>query len=172
MNGSYYHKSNPFLVAVNEFLGEVHKERRREIYLMDRDSHELMTEPNSNDLMRFVHVKGMKTGLSDKQPYIKLFTSGLSMLMRLSAPGLKVFLWILGNAKPKQDLVVLVPVKVAEELGYAVTKPVHDGVKDLIACGVIARAYTGNRNQPAYWINPTVFYNGNRRHLYNKVNVL
>lgn len=168
MTSDYYHKSSPFQTAVNDLLAPVYKESRKEVYLMDRDSHELMMEPGSSDLMRFVHVKGMKAGLSDKQPYVKVFISGLPLLMKLSAPGLKVLVWILGNLKPKQDKIVLVPVKVAEELAYAVTKPVHDGVKDLMAQGIIARAYTGNRNAPAYWINPTVFYNGNRRHLHYK----
>lgn len=161
---SYYHKSNPFLGSVNEFMGEVHKEQRKEVFLMDSSSGEVLHEPGT----RLVYSKGMKAGLSDRQPYIKIFTSGLESLMKLSGPGTKVFLWIVGNIKPKQDRVVLVPARVAKELGYSVTKPVHDAVNDLITNQVIARAYTGTRSQPAYWINPTIFYNGNRRHLYKK----
>ena len=161
---SYYHKSNPFLGAVNEFMGEVHKEQRKEVFLMDSTSGEVLNEPGT----KLVYSRGVKSGLSDRQPYIKIFTSGLPALMKLTGPGTKVFLWIVGNIRPKQDRVILVPVKVAKELGYAVTKPVHDAVNDLITNQVIARAYTGNRNQPAYYINPTIFYNGNRRHLYKK----
>lgn len=168
MDNGYYHKSNPFLGAVNEFMGEVYKESRREVYLMDNTSGELLNNPGTQEYAKLVYTKGIKAGLSDKQPYIKIFTSGLQSLMKLSGPGTKVFLWIVGNVKPKQDKVILVPLKVASELGYAVTKPVHNAINDLIANGVIARAYTGNRNAPAYWINPTIFYNGNRRHLYKK----
>lgn len=162
----YYHKSNPFLGSVNEFMGEVHKEQRKEVFLMDSSSGEVLHEPGS----RLVYSKGMKAGLSDRQPYIKIFTSGLESLMNLSGPAVKVLIWIMKNIKPKQDRVLLAPTKVAKELGYAGAKPVHDAVNDLITNQVIARAHTGSRSQPAYWINPTIFYNGNRRHLYKKNN--
>lgn len=167
MHTDYYHKASPFHRVVNEHLGTVEKASRKEVYLMDSSSHELMMEPGSHDLMKLVHVNGMKMGLSDNQQYVKLFISGLPLIMELTIPGLKVFVWLLTNLKPKQDKVVLVPVKAAKDLGYKVTKPVHDGIKDLINHHIIARAYTGNRNAPAYWVNPTVIYNGNRRHLWD-----
>ena len=160
----YYHKSNPFLGSVNAFMGEVYKESRKEVYLLDSNSGEVLQEPGA----KLVYSNGMKAGLSDRQPYIKIFTSGLENLMKLTGPGTKVLIWIMKNVRPKQDRVILVPGVVSKELGYKNTKPVHDAVKDLITNGVIARAYTGNRNSPAYFINPTIFYNGNRRHLYTK----
>jgi len=163
----YYHKISPFRKDVNNYLDAVRKETKRVVYLMDRDSHELIIEPGSSDLMRLVHVNGSKLSINDNQQYIKLFTSGLPLLKELSAPGLKVFIWILANLKPKQDLIILVPNKVAKELAYKITKPIHDGVKELINHQIIARAYTGNRNNPAYYINPAVIFNGNRRHLWD-----
>jgi hypothetical protein len=163
----YYHKTSPFHGVVNEQFGAVQKKSRKEVYLMDSSSHELVTEPGTHNLMKLVHVNGMRSELSDSQQYIKLFISALPLIGGLTSPGLKVFMWILANLKPKQDRVSLSPQKVAKELGYAVIKPVHDGVKDLINQKIIARAYTGNRNAPAYWINPTVVYNGNRRHLWD-----
>jgi len=167
MTADYYHKTSPFLQAVNEHLEEVIKETRKEVYMMDRSNGELITETNGNPV-RLIRRQASMPAFTDKQQYIKLFTQGLPLLMELSAPGLKVFMWVLGHIKPKQDKVELNPGRVAAELNYVVTKPVHDGIKDLINQRIIARAYTGNRNVPAYWINPTVFYNGNRRHLFNK----
>lgn len=163
----YYHRENPFLEQVNGYLGKVEKESRKDVYLMDRASGDLMIEPDSGSLVKFIRVNGMKSGFNDKQPYIKLFTGGLEALMGLTGPGLKVFLWLLGNLKPKQDRVILVPVQVAKHLNYKSTKPIHDGIKDLMTSNIIARAYTGTRGTPAYWINPTVLYNGNRRNLWD-----
>lgn len=171
MQGEYYHKISPFHAEVNEFLETELKEHRQQAYIMDVESYELVTEPDSKELMKIMHSTGIRETFKDRQPYVKMFIQGLPLLMKLSTPGLKVLLWILGNIKPKNDQIVLLPIRVAKELGYTVTKPVHDGVKDLIAQNIIVRAYTGDRNAPAYWINPTVFYNGNRKHLYNKTSI-
>jgi hypothetical protein len=163
----YYHKANPFLRQVNGYLGKADKEIRKDVYLMDSKSGDLITEPDSGNLVKMVRVNGIKTAFSDNQPYVKIFIEGLDVLMKLSGPGIKVLLWIIGSVKPKQDRIILVPAQVANKLEYKQTKPVHDGIKDLISNGIIARAYTGVRGTPAYWINPTILYNGNRRSLWD-----
>lgn len=167
--GDYvYHKVSPFAGQVNDHLEMVQKQSRKEVYLMDSASHELLADPKGGGLLKLMHMNGTKAGLSDGQQYIKLFITGLPLLMQLSSPGLRVFVWILSHIKPKQDHIILIPNKVSKEIGYAVNKPVHDGINDLLRRGVIARKYTGTRNAPGYWINPTIFFNGNRRHLFNE----
>ncbi len=128
---------------------------------MSQESGDIMTNQEDGSLLKMVKVSGQRTWVSDPKSYIKLYTERIPELILLKTPAVKLFFHILATVKPKQDHIIISPVIVAKELGYNTTKRIHDGIKELIKIKIIAKT----NKHTIYWINPNIFFNGDRRSL-------
>ena len=102
----------------------------------------------------------------DKAPFIKLYDS--TMLLGLSKAELKLFIYIIENIKYGSDFIVLKITDVNTFLDNrdfdVFTKATYyRTISNLNEKDIIAE-----RTKGLYWINPTIFFKGERRHLLNK----
>lgn len=160
----FYHKENPFIHELRRQVKLIMKSRKRTGPIMNTEGVLISDEEG---LVTVTTHTGSFPTYDDAEPYIKLYMEHIDVLRKISAAGLLVFTHVLEVSKPKQDVVFLNSVEIAEKLGISRVY-VYDGIKSLCTENVIARKYTGRRNLVAYWINPTIFYNGNRHHLLEK----
>lgn len=94
----------------------------------------------------------------DDEKFIKMFTSEIKSLFSLSSAGIRVFGYVMNILKPNQDKVIIRTKECCKYAGYSSETPVRAGIGDLIKNGFLARTeYTEE-----YYINPMLFFNGNR----------
>jgi hypothetical protein len=158
----FYHKENPFIKELRKQVRVIMRSRKRVGPIMNSTTGEFISDENGL-VMVTTHTGAFPT-FEDDCEFIKLYIDNIKILRTISAAGILIFTYVLEVAKPKQDLVYLNSSMIAEKLDISRTY-VYDGIRSLCAEQVIARAYTGKRSAVAYWINPTIFYNGNRQHL-------
>jgi len=94
----------------------------------------------------------------DRAQFTKIFTSHLSSWFQMSKTGLRIFAFIANNLKPNSDFFIFSYEDCMEYTGYKTKKSIADGIKELIENNFIARG----ANSYMYYINPTIFFNGNR----------
>lgn len=156
-------KYNPYEAIVNKHFKTFEKDQKKTVYLMDSNTGQVMVD-KENKPIRMDRYEGKKSSIIDDQIYIKIFGSSLKNLVALSEPGFKVMLYVMMNIRPKTERVEILPALAVKKLNYKTTKSVYDGISNLIENDVIARSEFSN----LYWINPTIFYNGSRRHLFKE----
>jgi len=94
----------------------------------------------------------------DKEQFTKVFRKGLAGMFGLSKAGIKVFAFIAAIAKPNKDMVYFEIDDCKIFTGYKTHQPIMTGLAELIESQFIARTDKHYR----YFINPTMFFNGNR----------
>lgn len=156
-----YYKENPFLPELRQRVKSVVKSRRHKGPIMTYEGDFLRDD---NGVITVTTSSGRYPSFEDDDQYIKFYLENIPLLRNISAPGIQVFSHILECLKPKNDVVYLNSAQIAKKLEISRTH-VYTGIKSLCNVRMIARAYTGKRKSVAYWINPNVFYNGNRQHL-------
>lgn len=156
-----YHKENPFIHELRRQVKLIMKSRKRVGPIMNTLG-ELITDEEG--LVTVTTHTGSFLSYEDNEPFIKFYIEHIGILRKITAPGLLIFTYVLEASKPKQDVIHLNSMEVAQKLGISRTYAYH-GIKSLCDENVIARKFTGKRSAAYYWINPTVFYNGNRHHL-------
>lgn len=93
--------------------------------------------------------------------YLKLFcydSFARNLMKNLSPCSAKLMLWIMMELLPTEDVVRINKEKFKLESGIKSTTTVLQSIKDLIDLGVI----TGTSEKEIYWINPAIFFSGNR----------
>lgn len=157
----FYHKENPFIKDLREQVKWTMRSRKQVGPILMPDGEFLSDE---NGLVTVTTHTGSYPHFEDDNEFIKLYVENIKVLRAMNSAGVLIFSHVMEIAKPKQDLVFLNTADMANKLDVSRTY-VYDGIKSLCKENVIARAYTGKRSTVAYWINPTIFYNGNRQHL-------
>lgn len=157
----FYHKENPFIKELRKQVRVIMRSRKQVGPIMNADGEFVQDD---NGLVMVTTHTGTFPSFEDDNEFIKLYIDNIKVLRTISAAGILIFTYVLEVSKPKQDLVYLNSSVIAEKLNISRTY-VYDGIRSLCTEQVIARAYTGKRSAVAYWINPTIFYNGNRQHL-------
>jgi hypothetical protein len=94
----------------------------------------------------------------DEEKFAKLYVSQFAAFWELSKPAIRVFGFILTLVRPGADSFVLRMDKALDFTKYAHRKMVLSGLSDLVKNGIIARSKYADE----YFINPLVFFNGNR----------
>jgi hypothetical protein len=98
----------------------------------------------------------------DGVPYVKVFQEKTSLLLQLPTPSLKLFIYALGVARPITEIVFLNIDDCMMSCGFKSATSYREGIKGLIEANIIARR-VGSKME--YWVNPNVFFNGNRLRL-------
>lgn len=94
----------------------------------------------------------------DKHTYTKMFGGMIKELFNLSPRGVKVFGYITTITKPNKDVVMFDMEEALEYTLYKKEQSVLHGLEELLNHGIIART----KKHYKYFINPNLFFNGNR----------
>lgn len=94
----------------------------------------------------------------DETKFAKLYLSQFAGFWELTKPAIRVFDYILQNLVPKKDIVWLDMDEALKYTQYSKTKSIYEGLAKLVELGIIARS----SNHMKYFINPTMFFNGDR----------
>lgn len=94
----------------------------------------------------------------DEDKFAKVYLSQFAAFWELSKPAIRVFGYILSALKPGQDRLIFKMDKALSYTNYSHRSHVLTGLSNLVECGIIARTPYDYE----YFINPLVFFNGNR----------
>jgi len=144
------HKKSPFIKELLEI--EVTKRRK----ILAGKSPNIIVNSETGEVEG--HQVFAITEKVDKEKFIKVYEQGLTSLFNVSKSGLKVFAFLTKIAKPNKDYVIFEIDDCKEYTGYKTDKPILKGIAELIEGNLIARS----RYHFKYFINPSMFFNGNR----------
>jgi len=123
---------------------------------------EQIWEATNGELYVAKKIDKSKVHLTDPIPYTKLFVDNREMLLRLSGTGLRVLVYAICIVKPLSQTAILHIPDIQVELGMSSINSIKNGIGELIEADIIAQKLGSNIE---YWINPNVFFNGNRLRL-------
>ena len=93
----------------------------------------------------------------DGEEFVKIFIKEMDVLFDLSRASQKVFGYMLYKVK-YDDLLILNIEECRKKIGYKSKGPIFKSVAELVQKEFIAKT----KNQFVYWINPKLFYKGDR----------
>ena len=99
---------------------------------------------------------------TDPIPYTKIFVENRGLFLKLSGTGLKVLIYAICTVRPLSQIAVLHIPDIQVETGIAAPVTIRTGISELIEAGIIAQKLGSSIE---FWINPNVFFNGNRLRL-------
>jgi len=146
-----FNKKNPFLLDTISHVVKGHKTI-------------VMGKGKDTDLIigKGGEVKGhsvfMKKTTVDKAEFRKLFVSKIPQFFGLNKAGIRVFGYVVSISKINIDQVYIDFDECMEFTGYKAKKTVLTGISELLENAFIARG----KNPYHYFINPTIFFNGDR----------
>lgn len=94
----------------------------------------------------------------DEEQFTKMYISNLAVLNSLSTAGIRVLSYIMSELKPNHAEIIFNKERCMTSCKYKSLKPIYKGLAELINADIIARGWADN----IYFINPLVFFNGNR----------
>lgn len=94
----------------------------------------------------------------DETQFTKLYINQIGIFNNLSTPGYRVLTYLMSVLKPNSNEIIFERSKCMAACGYKTHKSVYKGLTELIEAKIIARSC----NDWMYFINPLVFYNGDR----------
>jgi hypothetical protein len=98
----------------------------------------------------------------DKEQFVKIFHAHLSAIFDLSKCALKIFAYI-ASVTQYDDKIIFNLKKCSEHTGYKGKESIYKGLAELCNAEIIARTTEHNM----YFINPKIFYRGDRMVLLN-----
>lgn len=109
--------------------------------------------------------------LREREVATKIYRSPDSrgLICGLSEVGLRIFVWLTYEVETGKDYVWVNRVRIMKELGIKSVNTYKLGIENLIRYDVIALSLI----KDVYWINPRLFFSGNRVKKYRgKVNII
>lgn len=104
------------------------------------------------------HTQFVKQIEVDEEKFTKIYLSQFSSFFDLKPQAIKVFGYIMNNLFKDKDYFYFDREECAEYTGYKSEKSIYIGLANLIENEIIARG----KNDTTYYINPMVFFNGDR----------
>lgn len=150
------HINNPFIMDENIPVAD----KKRFFKIGENDS--LMTTDGEVLPTATYFLKNEKV---DREPYIKVYPRLMQdWFPGMTKAGKMIFQYILSKLKPNQDIVVLSIEDAMKELDIS-KNTVYTGLMNLIILKMIAKTSATN----AYYINPLLFFNGDRKVVFAKI---
>ncbi len=143
-------KANPFLDDTLQ-----HIEKGEKTLLFGQKNPDLIIDSDSQVKGHSLFARKVSV---DKAKFMKVFMSGLSNWFDLSKAGIKVFAYVANQVEPNRDTFMFSLERCKDFTGYKSAKMVFSGLAELAENKFIARG----ENPFVYYINPTVFFNGDR----------
>ena len=141
---------SPFI----DSLYEMEVSARRKI-LAGKDRGSMMINPDGEVEAHQVFAIQEKV---DAETFTKIFGGMIKELFQLSSRGVKVFGYITHICKPNKDVVMFDMEEALEFTSYKKEQSILHGLEELLAHDIIART----KKHYKYFINPNLFFNGNR----------
>lgn len=94
----------------------------------------------------------------DEEKFAKVYLSQFASFWELSKTAIRVFGYIVTNLIPNKDIVYIDIQDALKYTGYREEKSLYKGIAELVNAGIIARSTSYIK----YFINPMVFFNGDR----------
>ena len=104
------------------------------------------------------HAVLMRKTKVDKAQFTKIFIGGISAFYNLSKSAIKMFGYITTVIKPNADSFFFDLDECKAFTGYSAKNTIFNALAELTGTEIIARG----KNPYHYYINPTIFFNGNR----------
>lgn len=145
-------EESPFLAEVLEHIKE---KPNRTKYISEGDLKMLDQESGSIEQAYKVQITNKHV---DTQTFTKIYTDALATAINLKSTGQRVLLFFLEGMEKDSDLVEFNFTRCQEFCGFKSTQSVYAGLVELLEKRFIARTKLHYK----YFINPTMFFNGNR----------
>lgn len=145
------------LNKVNPFLADTvqHIEKGEKTLLFGQKNPDLIIDSDSQIKGHSLFARKVQV---DKAKFMKVFMTGLSNWFDLSKAGIKVFAYVANQVEPNRDSFIFSLERCKDFTGYKSDKMIFSGLAELAENKFIARG----ENPFIYYINPTVFFNGDR----------
>jgi len=152
-----YYKLNQSYNRENPFLNETvqHVEKGEKTLLFGQKDPDLIIDSNSEVKGHSLFARKVQV---DKAKFMKVFMTGLSNWFDLSKAGIKVFAYVANQIVPNRDSFDFDMDDCRKFTGYSGKNTILSGLAELIDNRFIARG----PNPYKYYINPTIFFNGDR----------
>jgi hypothetical protein len=155
---STYRKVNEHgLNKVNPFLDDTvqHIEKGEKTLLFGQKNPDLIIDSDSQVKGHSLFARKVTV---DKAKFMKVFMSGLSNWFDLSKAGIKMFAYVANQVTPNKDTFDVDFDECKAFTGYKGTSTILSALAELMENKFIARG----PNPYKYYINPTIFFNGDR----------
>lgn len=142
----------------NPFIDETitHIEKGEKFIMIGNPNSDVLIDGETSEIK--AHTVMAKKIKVDRAQFVKLYTSTITNFLELSKTGIRVFTFIASNIRPNADSFVMVFDECMKYTGYKSKKSIIQGLTELIDNDIIARS----KVPYIYFINPTMFYNGDR----------
>jgi hypothetical protein len=150
VNEHHLNKANPFLDDTVQ-----HIERGEKTLLFGQKNPDLIIDSDSQVKGHSLFARKVSV---DKAKFMKVFMSGLSNWFDLSKSGIKMFAYVANQVTPNRDTFDIDIDDCKAFTGYKGTSTILSALAELMDNKFIARG----PNPYKYYINPTIFFNGDR----------
>lgn len=140
----------------NPFLDDLFEVRSKRQNILVGNAEQVIVNSNTGEIEG--HTAFMKYKEVDPNQFVKIFTSQVSAFYDLDKNSIRVFGYIMEKLKPNLDTIYMNPEMMKGEVGYKSVNAVISGIAKLIEKRFIDRT----PNKHWYFINPTIFFNGDR----------
>ena len=142
------HETNPYV------KGLIVPKRKKTVVLATDKNYTIFDNDSGEEKTAFIATREE----IDNEKYVKIFKEQLRIIFNLSQAGIRVLGYFMDATKISDDIVVFNIDKCTAYTEYKSKEPIYRGLKELLDNDIIARTSESN----LYFINPTVFFNGDR----------
>jgi hypothetical protein len=148
---------------VNPFVKQTiqHIEKGEKVTLMATKNPDLIINSDGEVKGHSVFLRRSKV---DKAQFLKIYVSSLANFFDLSKNAVKIFSYLSSILEINRDFIYVDIDECMKFTGYNSRKSILKGLSELIENQFIARSNRTNK----YFINPTIFFNGDRLVLLNE----
>jgi hypothetical protein len=119
-------------------------------------------DPETGEVYLMRKMPKNQQHLHDSKVYVKLFQDNSDLLMKLPHASIKILLYGMCRVRPLSEIVYLNVDDCMVNCGFKSPTSYREGIKALIESNIIARKIGSSME---YWLNPNIFFNGNRLRL-------
>lgn len=131
-----------------------------EISYVAKANEDLVVDQNTGEMYTMKKVpKSYPNQKHDPLSYAKYFQGNCARIMDLPTPSIKMFIYAMDRIRPIQDAVYLNVDDCMNVCKFKSATSYREGIKGLVDAKIIARKVGSSME---FWINPNVFFNGNR----------
>lgn len=123
-----------------------------------RSDETLTVDPETGQYYTMRKIGKDKKSVNDELIYTKLFQSGITSILSLPFPALKMILYAMSIVRPLQETVILNPPDVCLACGMA-SSTYYNNIYELLERKVLSRKLGSSIE---FWFDPNIFFNGNR----------
>lgn len=149
------HEENPFLeMALHQV--EENRVRKTQYIRGTKGVENILAMGNTGEVIG--HTRFVRYIEVDETKFAKVYLSQFAAFWELSKTAIRVFGYIINNLVPNKDIVYIDLQEVLKYTKYKEEKSVYKGIAELVNAEIIARS----TNHVKYFINPLIFFNGDR----------